>query len=68
MYNLYYWAWDAKLMATFKNYADCKKALDLLTAKYPTAKIWLENIVVIGSFEEWQDKFNGKIEDYDRLK
>jgi hypothetical protein len=68
MYNLYYWVWGEKLMATFANYADGKKALEILTAKYPTAKIWLEPVRVTNSLEEWQDKYNGEIAEYERNK
>lgn len=64
MFNLFYWVYSEKLMCTFTNYADCKKALDTLRAKYPTAKIWLEPVIPITSFEQWQDTFGGKIEEY----
>ena len=64
MYNLFYWVYDAKLMCTFDNYADCKKALQTLEKKYPKAKIWIQRVIPISSFEEWEDKFNSSIQEY----
>lgn len=64
MYNLFYWAYSPKLMCTFSNYADCKRALSELQNKYPTAKIWYEPVRTINSYEEWFDRFNGTISEY----
>ena len=64
MYNLYYQYMTKKLMCTFTNYSDCKKALEILQSKYPTAQIWYEPLVPINSLEEWLDVFEGKIKDY----
>lgn len=66
MYHLFYWAYAPKHMCTFSNYSDCKKALEVLNAKYPTAKIWIEKIEFINSFEEWKDTFNSRIEEYEK--
>lgn len=64
MHKLCYWAFNAQTLAYFNNYADCKKAADLLKEKYPTAKIWMETITPI-CFDEFIDKTGGKISKYE---
>ena len=66
MYNLYYWEWSPMLCMTFSNYSDCKKACDFYKEKYPDAKIWMEPVVPVNSFEEFMDKTNGVIESYEK--
>jgi len=51
---------------TFSNYSDCKKACDFYKEKYPDAKIWMEPVVPVNSFEEFMDKTNGVIESYEK--
>jgi hypothetical protein len=58
MYNLYYWKWQPVLMYTFQHYTDATKALDVLNFKYPDAKIWIQPIQPVYSFEEWQAKYS----------
>lgn len=66
MYNLYYWKWQPVLMCTFQNYTDAIKALDALKEKYPTAKIWVQPIQPIFSFDEWKDKYS-IIPEYEKI-
>ena len=65
MYNLFYWAFSAQLMFTFSKYEDCKKAETILRNRYPDAKIWMESVMSINSFQEFMDKTDGKIRDYE---
>lgn len=67
MYNLYYFAWSPQLLCTFKNYIDCKKALDRLLYRYPGSKIWMSEVSGISCFEEFEDKFKCKIPEYERM-
>jgi len=67
LYNLYFWVYEPVFMATFENEPDAQKALDLLTAKYPNYKIWLEPIIFTKSvsFEAWEKNTGGAIAQYD---
>lgn len=58
MFNLFYQKFGPRLMCTFTNYRDCKKALKTLQKKYPNAKIWYAPLTTINSYEEWCDVYN----------
>jgi len=65
MYNLFYWAYNPRLMCTFNDYATCKEAMEKLKQKYPTARVWMDPVVPINSLQEWEDKFNCHIPEYE---
>lgn len=65
MYNLFYWAYSAQLFYSFDKYDDCKKSLEVLKEKYPDAKIWMQKSTTV-CFEEFMDKTQGRIGDYER--
>lgn len=69
MYNLFFWCYQPKLMCTFSNYDDCKKAHKTLKQKYPKSKIWFQPVDAINSYNEWLDRFNqGEIKEYADLR
>lgn len=55
-----------QLLCTFKNYIDCKKALDILNHRYPEVLIWMSEVFGISCFEEFEDKFKCKISEYEK--
>lgn len=66
MYKINYWCYTAKILAFFDDYEECKKSLEVLQKKYPDAKIWMDKVETISCFNEFMDRTNGLISDYNK--